>query len=127
MEKFVYITPKNSLSKDIKISRIIESISMKVLEIPNIKTLHLNLEILKMICIMIEHSIDNKKEKVKIDKKNICMQIYNKVFGALNGDILKGIEANIQYLWENDMIKKKKIWSIVKHSVMDWINRKILN
>ena len=127
MEKFVYITPKNSLSKDIKISRIIESISMKVLEIPNIKTLHLNLEILKMICIMIEHSIDNKKEKVKIDKKNICMQIYNKVFGALNGDILKGIEANIQYLWENDMIKKKKVWSIVKHSVMDWINRKILN
>lgn len=127
MEKFVYITPKNSLSKDIKISRIIESISMKVLEIPNIKTLHLNLEILKMICIMIEHSIDNKKEKVKIDKKNICMQIYNKVFGTLNGDILKGIEANIQYLWENDMIKKKKIWSIVKHSVMDWINRKILN
>jgi hypothetical protein len=55
------------------------------------------------------------------------MQIYAKVFGALNGDILEGIEANIQYLWENDMIKKKKIWSIVKHSVMDWINRKILN
>ena len=127
MEKFVYITPKNSLSKDIKISRIVESISAKILEIPNIKTLHLNLEILKMICIMIEHSIDNKKEKSKIDKKNICMQIYAKVFGALNGDILKGIEANIQYLWENDMIKKKKIWSIVKHSVMDWINRKILN
>ena len=127
MEKFVYITPKNSLSKDIKINRIIESITLKVLEIPNIKTLHLNLEILKMICIMIEHSIDNKKEKVKIDKKSICMQIYAKVFGALNGDILKGIEANIQYLWENDMIKKKKIWSIIKHSVMDWINRKILN
>ena len=54
-------------------------------------------------------------------------KIYNEVFGALNGDILKGIEANIQYLWENNMIKKKKVWSIVKHSVMDWINRKILN
>ena len=81
MEKFVYITPKNSLSKDIKINKIVESISTKILEIPNIKTLHLNLEILKMICIMIEHSIDNKKEKSKIDKKKyLNANIYKSVW-----------------------------------------------
>lgn len=124
---FCYIMPKNGLAKDAKINTIVQKIIQKVAEIPNHNEYRGNMELLKMVCIMIEHAIDNKKEKIKIDKKDLVFQVYTRLWNGMKPDELKTIENNIQFLWENGQIKKKGFWYVVKHSICDWIDRKILN
>ena len=124
---FCYIMPKNSLAKDVRIQKLIVMIMEKITDIPFHTEYKNNMELLKMVCVMIEHAIDNKKEKNKIDKKDIVFQVYNRVYAGLKPQDLKDLEANIQYLWENNAIKKKSTWSIIKHSVCDWVNRKVIN
>jgi len=124
---FCYINPKNSLAKDAKINSLVSKIMEKITDIPNHNDYKNNMELLKMVCIMIEHAIDNSKAKIKIDKKDIVYQVYTRTFGcSIKPQDLKDLEANIHYLWENAQIKKKGLWSIVKHSVCDWCKRRIL-
>lgn len=127
MSNFCYVNPKNSLSKNIKLAQIVNQISGKITDIQDFRKFQTDLELLKMTCIMVEHAINNKKEKTKIDKKDIVFQVYVKTFGNLTPEKLKDIDNNIQYLWENNQIVKKKFWTIVKHSLCDWFERKILN
>ena len=55
---FCYIMPKNSLAKDAKINSLIAKIIQKVAEIPNHQEYKNNMELLKMICLMVEHASD---------------------------------------------------------------------
>ena len=56
---------------------------------------------------MIEFYIDNKKEKVKIDKTDIVFQVYSRLFNNMSHlDII----VNITYLHKNG-----KINNIFKH------------
>jgi hypothetical protein len=127
MSSFFYVNPKNSLSKNIKLSKIVNQISEKISDIPDFRKFQNDLELLKMCCVMVEHAVNNKEEKTKIDKKDIVFQVYIKTFGTLSPDKLKDIDNNIQYLWENGQIVKKKFWTVFKHSLCDWFERKILN
>lgn len=124
---FAYIMPKNGLARDARVNKIVEKIIQKAGDIPNLQDYRGNMELLKMICVMIEHAVDNKKEKLKVDKKDIVYRVYSRMYAGIKPDELKTLEANIMYLWENGQIKKKGLWSVVKHSVCDWIERKILN
>ena len=124
---FSYIFPKNGLAKDAKINKLIAKIIEKVGSIPNHNEYRMNLEMLTMVCCMIEHGINNKKEKKKIDKKDIVFQVYNRLWNGMSPQNLKDLEANIEYLHENGQIVKKKLWSVIKHSCIDWFERKILN
>jgi len=124
---FCYIMPKNGLAKDAKINSLVSKIIQKVAEIPNHNEYKNNMELLKMVCVMVEHAINNKTEKIKIDKKDIVFQVWTRLFNALQPKELVDLGNNIEYLWQNGQIKKKKLWSVVKHSVSDWFQRKILN
>lgn len=126
---FCYINPKNSLAKDAKINSLVAKIIQKVAEIPNHHDYKNNMELLKMVCLMVEHAIDNtgKKDKLRIDKKDIVFQVYIRLWNGFSPSDIKALEANISYLHENGQIIKKSIWSVVKHSVCDWFSRKILN
>lgn len=124
---FCYIMPKNGLAKDAKINSLVQKIIQKVAEIPNHNEYKNNMELLKMVCVMVEHAIDNKHEKIKIEKKDIVFQVWTRLFNGLQPKELTDLGNNIEYLWQNGQIKKKKLWSVVKHSVSDWFNRKILN
>lgn len=124
---FCYIMPKNGLAKDAKINSLVSKIIQKVAEIPNHNEYKNNMELLKMVCVMVEHAIDNKTEKIKIDKKDIVFQVWTRLFNGLQPRELVDLGNNIEYLWQNGQIKRKKLWSVVKHSVSDWFNRKILN
>jgi hypothetical protein len=104
------------------VNQIIEKVS----NIPNYIDLKNNLELLKLVCICIEHSIDNKKLNVKIDKKDIVYQVYKKVYANMTPQDLINIGSNVEYLWENGQIKKKKISSIIKHCTIDWLKRRLL-
>lgn len=123
---FCYIMPKNGLAKDAKINLLVTRIIQKVSEIPNHQEYKGNMELLKMICIMVEHGINNKDKKLKIDKKDIVFQVYSRLWNAMAPQAMKDLESNIEYLWQNGQIKRKGMWSIVSASVCDWFQRRIL-
>lgn len=123
---FCYINPKNGLAKDQKVIHLIVKIIQKVSDIPNIVDYKYNLELLTLVCCMIEHGIDNKKEKVKIDKCDIVFQVYNRLFNNMSPNDIKGLTSNITYLHENGRIKKRGLWTVISSSICDWVTRRIL-
>ena len=86
----------------------------------------INMELLKMVCCMIEHAVNNKNKKIKIDKKDLVFNVYTRLWNGMKPQDLKDLENNIQYLWENGQIKKKGLWKVVTSSVSDWFRRRIL-
>lgn len=122
---FCYAQPKNSLAKDVKVKTLVEKIVQKVADIPQYKEYKNNVELLKMVCCIVEHEIDNRKAKAKLDKKDIVFQVYTRCWTLTPVD-LKDLEANIQYLWENGQIKRPKFFKVIVANVCDWFNRRIL-
>jgi len=127
MSSLCYINPKNSLARSAKFSRTVDKIVCKASEVPDHIKYKLDIEFLTMVCVMIEHLIDNKKEVVKVDKKDIVFCVYGKLFGTLMPNDIQVIMSNIQYLFENGKIKKKTMFKVITSSICDWIERKILN
>jgi len=123
---FCYINPAFKLKRDTKIIKLIAIICQRASDIPNYPTLRGDQEFLKFICLMIEHGIDNSKNKIKIDKKDICFQVYKTLYSAITPQELQQLEKNIEYLVENGQILKKSFIKIVSASCVDWIKRKFL-
>jgi len=126
MSSLCYVNPKNSLARSAKFSKTVDMIVCKAAEVPNHIKYKLDLEFLTMICVMVEHLIDNKKEVVKVDKKDLVFCVYGKLFGTLTPTDVQVIESNIQYLFENGKIKQKGIFKVITSCIWDWIKRKIL-
>jgi len=126
MSSLCYVNPKNSLARSAKFSKTVDTIVCKAAEVPNHVKYKLDLEFLTMVCVMVEHLIDNKKEVVKVDKKDVVFCVYGKLFGTLTPTDVQVIESNIQYLFENGKIKQKGIFKVITSSIWDWIKRKIL-
>lgn len=126
MSSLCYVNPKNSLARSAKFSKTVDTIVCKAAEVPNHVKYKLDLEFLTMVCVMVEHLINNKKEVVKVDKKDVVFCVYGKLFGTLTPTDVQVIESNIQYLFENGKIKQKGIFKVITSSIWDWIKRKIL-
>lgn len=126
MSSLCYVNPKHSLARSAKISHAIDKIVCKAADIPDHIKYKMDLEFLTMICIMVEHLIDNQKQSVKVDKRDIVFVVYGKLFGTLTPPDLKMIESNIQYLHENGKIQKKGLVKVITSSICDWFKRKIL-
>ena len=122
---FCYVNPKHSLAADVKTNRLVNQIIEKVSDIPNYTEYKHNMELLKMVCSILEQEVDNKKNKIKIDKKDIVFRVWNRLFDAMKPADIKDLEANIKYLWENGQIKKKGFLKVAYASVCDWFRRRI--
>lgn len=131
MSSFSFIKPKNQLWKDAKISKIQARIMEKITELPHtIRTNKHNMELLSMVCNMIENSgIENKKKNnnLKIDKKLLLIQIYKELYGTLSPADCEQYDKNIEFLYDNGHIIKHKYLKRVAYSIYDWFERKILN
>jgi hypothetical protein len=62
------------------------------------------------MCNLLENAVEKKD---KINKKDVIISVYKQVFGDANID-LEFIENDIQFLWENKMIKKL---SVIKKNI----------
>ena len=122
---FCYVNPKHSLAADVKTNLLVNQIIEKVSDIPNHIEYKHNMELLKMVCSILEQEVDNKKNNIKIDKKDIVFRVWNRLFDAMKPADIKDLEANIKYLWENGQIKKKGFLKVAYASVCDWFRRRI--
>lgn len=123
---FVWIKPKNKLSKDIKIKTLISKIIERVGDIPQYHEYRGNQELLKLVCSIVENEINNKDKKNKIDKKDIVMQCYVSLFNdKMTPTELKSIGDNIEFMVENGLILKRigchiRVYEVFK----DWVIKK---
>lgn len=128
MASFSYINPSNQLKKEAKISKIHAVVLEKLLALPvEIRGDKMNMELLKLICCCVENSINNtnKKEKMKINKKDLVIKILNSLFGKVNNVELDTIDKNIEYLIDNNQIIKYNSLVVLSSSLFSWVKKKL--
>jgi hypothetical protein len=90
MSSFSFLKPANQLWKDAKIAKVHKRILERITDMPHeIRANKHNMELLSLICNMIENSgIKNseKNAKLKIDKKLLLITIYKSLYGNLTAD-----------------------------------------
>ena len=119
-----YVVPKNGLDRTIKKAEIINKIIKRVQDFPDFRNFKDDMETLLFVCMLVEHLVINKKNKEKIDKKELVIEVYEKCFGS-NNVSKETISRNVQFLFDNKRIKKISIIRIICGSLNEWFNRKI--
>lgn len=117
-----FIEPKNSLFNEIEKNKVVKEIFDRLTQIENFKMYKDDLEFLLYGCMMVEHLVDNKKNKNKIDKKEIIFSVYDKIFGQTDHKL---IEKNIEFLINNKRIKKVGCLNALYGSLKVWIKKKL--
>jgi hypothetical protein len=128
MSTFAFIKPANTLWKDAKIHKTVNKIVEKVTALPEpVRKDKHNMELLLMICLMIENEISNKdkKEKLKIDKKSLAVQILTTIYGQMQPQEIQTICNHIEYLHDHDMIVKIPLYKIIPASCWAWLKGKL--
>ena len=118
---------KNSLEIFNKTETFIISAVTKIAAIPNVATLKLDIELTAYICNIIENEIvSSNKKKKDTDKKIIFFRIIQEIFTSLNEQEKKLLGDQIEYLLENNKIKKIDPVVIYFKSVGKWIKSKFV-
>jgi hypothetical protein len=128
MSTFAYIRPQNQLYKEAKIAKVKQRALEALTNFPDVirKDKH-NMELLLMVCNIVENSITNtgKKDRMKIDKKVLVIEILNSLFGSLKPEDIDTISKNIEYLVDNNQIQKFSTWVILTSTCVSWLKRKL--
>ena len=111
----------NSLKSHINYNNTVTNISGAIQKIPQYQTLKtgatIDHELVHVVVNIIEDFINNDKEKAKIDKKQLAVDALSNVF-PLKSDEILSLTNQIQYLYNNNFIKKagvfRKIYNKVK-------------
>lgn len=130
MSSFSFLKPANGMWKDAKIAKAHTRILERLTDIPHeARQNKHNMELLVLVCNMIEHSIDNSKksDKLKIDKKALLIQIMKSLFGELTPADCELYSKNIEFLHDSGHIVRQAGWKICMYGLVDWIKRKVLN
>jgi hypothetical protein len=130
MSSFAFLKPANQLWKDAKISKVHKRILERITDMPHeIRENKHNMELLSLICNMIENSgIKNreKNDKLKIDKKQLLIQIYKSLYGNLTPQDCEILSKNIEFLHDNNHIVSHPWYRLVTSCLVDWLKRKVL-
>jgi hypothetical protein len=121
------ITFKNSLKKHHIVFTLIEKVAEKIKLIPQYERLRTEIELVKTVANIVENMISkkNKKQKQPIDKKQLVVDALSAVFSY--SDTEKELIASlIDYLFNNDQIKKMGIYKLSKNYFISWTNTKYL-
>lgn len=121
MSNLTLIPLRNNLLKDFRYNEV----KSKVIE--RIQELKLNdgrykndAEMLVLICNLLEYMISRKD---KLSKKDIAIDILNDLFGLTDEDKVS-VANNIQFLWENRMIKQVSFYKLFKTGITEWLRKK---
>lgn len=130
MSSFSYMKPANGLWKDTKIAKIQERVLERLTELPQeVRANKHNMEFLSLVCNLIENAGINNKEKgdkLKIDKKQLLVQIYSSLFGNLSPADCDLLSKNIEFLHDNNHIVNHPTWKKMLYCVGAWLKRKVL-
>ena len=130
MSTFSFIKPRNGLWKEAKIAKVQARILETITNLPaEVRANRHNMELVSLVCNMIEncgiHNHD-KKDKLKIDKKALLIQVYQSLYGNLSPTDIETLQKNCEFLWDNGHIISHSKWYLRLYAVVDWFKRKVL-
>ena len=80
MINLCFVQPKNKLKIQKYNTELMNLICDKIKEIDSYSALKLDHELLKFVCDCIENGVNESDKKNKTDKKQLCIDVYTKVF-----------------------------------------------
>ena len=114
---------KNSLLTHASFHGLLNDVYDIIKTIPNISELKTDPEFLLLVCRIVECKMG--KNKQNIDKKDLVINILDKVFTLTDGE-KEIFKANIQFLYDNNKIKKVSVLKLAILYVGEWVNRRFL-
>jgi hypothetical protein len=115
---------KNTLGVHQKFNSVISKITEIIKEVPNHQDLKNDPELLLLICNLVENFFYTRN-KNKIDKRDIVICILDDLYNITDEE--KTVyEQQIQFLHNNNQIKKQPLHQIIGHYIIDWLNRRFL-
>ena len=116
------VLPKNDLAQDIKVAEIKNKICDRLNAIEQLQNYKLNNEFLVLACNLVEFYV---KKKYNIDKMNLVISIYDRIFANLTDDEKTTIRQNIQFIWNNGHIKKISYYKLMFCGIKEWLKKKV--
>ncbi len=98
---------KNTLRTFNNGATLVEAIVQKIFQIPNYADLRGDVELILYICSSIENGL---KGDVKVDKKQMVIDILTRVFSTLSPDETSFISNTVDFLFNNSCIIKFSDW-----------------
>jgi hypothetical protein len=116
------VLPKNDLAQDINLAEIKNKMCDRLNKIETLQDYKLNNEFLVLCCNLVEFYV---KKKYNIDKMNLVISIYDRIFANLTDDEKTTIRQNIQFIWNNRHIKKIAYYKLMFCGVKEWLKKKV--
>lgn len=121
------ITFKHKLKHHNYYYGLVSKIADLIMKIPDYgrDNIRVELELIRTVCNIVENSSipKNNKDTLKIDKKKLVIDALHRVFAYSENE--KNIVANIiDFLFNNDFIKKLSYYKLVKNFALKYIKAK---
>lgn len=126
MQSVDLVKYKNGLNNHVKRNNLILKIVEKITNIPKFQELtqpNIHSELILLVCSIIENTVIKKD---KIDKKQLCIDIFTELGFIKNESDKEHVKNIIEFLHSNKHIKKIKTYKKAYIYIKDWFYRKFL-
>jgi hypothetical protein len=121
------IKPKNSLLVKQLYSKIFKALFQELSEFDMKKELYRDMEFISLACNLVEHLVDQQKKHLKalkVDKMKLVVDVFSIIY-ELNDKEKETLQEHIQFVFDNEMIKKVSTLRYVKKNLSRWISTKL--
>jgi hypothetical protein len=101
--------------------KLFDTINERIHELPEYNTLRLNVELILLVCNLVENGYS---KDIKKNKKELVVKILNEIFQYNNTEV-KQLDETIQFLFDTGKIKKVMFIKKLIAYLVDWFKRKI--
>jgi hypothetical protein len=117
------VKPKNSLKRDLKVAQIKDQVVARLREFKDLHKYKHSNEYLNLAVNLIEYLVIKKDG---VNKKELLLGIWDELFPDLTTEDKQQISQNVEYLFDNGLIKKTSYFRLFCCSLREWLTRKFL-
>lgn len=128
MEILSLIKPKNSLLTKQLFSKAFKALYQELSEFDTKKELLNDMEFLALACNLAEHIVDQQKKhlkSLKIDKMKLVVDVFKVIYDSMTEQDVETLQQHIQFVFDNDMIKKVSTIRYIKKRLSMWISKQL--
>lgn len=126
MDLISLIKPKNTLLTKQLYSKTFKVLYEELIAFDAKKELLTDLEFLSLACNLAEHIVDQQKKhfkNLKIDKLKLVVDVFTVIYDNITEQDKETLKQNIQFIYDNEMIKKVSTVRVLKKGLTRWITK----
>lgn len=118
-----YLEFKHNLKELITNEDVKKLVVQKIAQIPNYESLKLDVELTLFLCNLCENIVADRSIK-NFDKKTFVMSLAKELFPDLSEEDIALYEGQIQFLWNNNRIKRVSLFRIWSYYICNFFSTK---